>query len=323
MGWRAKRLMPRRNGPDGSCATGSGRRHARPIERRHPASGVRALQQVPVEKRALVGGYRVHGNQVEAEAGDRRLEPDFARIEPVLQFAAVEHQLEGADPQAQRQEPEEIERFAMHVAGLAHENQDAQRAQRADRQVDVEDPAPAVLIGQPAAERRPHDRPADRAHAEHCHGTAVALRRVDLQQRRLRQRDQTGPGHPLQRAEENQLAEAIWSSEADRLPWTCGRATLRIELSTPCMMFAIMIEIVIMLRLGTGTNVSPLTAEAPGEASNRTAAPHPLPASTPISSRLARRRSLVGLRMSMIDTVSLPAAWRTVLPVSSKETVAS
>src|ERR1700730_16405792 len=37
----AKRLMLRRNGPDGSCATGSGRRHARPIERRHPASGVR------------------------------------------------------------------------------------------------------------------------------------------------------------------------------------------------------------------------------------------------------------------------------------------
>src|SRR5262249_30103858 len=34
----------------------------------------------------------------------------------------------------------------------------------------------------------------------------------------------------------------------------CGRATLRIELSTPCMMFAIMIESVIMPRLGTGAN---------------------------------------------------------------------
>jgi hypothetical protein len=38
----------------------------------------------------------------------------------------------------------------------------------------------------------------------------------------------------------------------------CGRATLRIVLSSPCMMFASMIEIVIMPRFGTGVNASPL-----------------------------------------------------------------
>src|SRR5438067_9236397 len=38
----------------------------------------------------------------------------------------------------------------------------------------------------------------------------------------------------------------------------CGRATLRIVLSSPCMMFASMIEIVIMTRFGTGVNASPL-----------------------------------------------------------------
>src|SRR6516165_2849944 len=43
----------------------------------------------------------------------------------------------------------------------------------------------------------------------------------------------------------------------------CGRATLRIELSTPCMMFAIMIEIVIMPRLGTGANGSPFIRDPP------------------------------------------------------------
>src|SRR5438132_322609 len=58
----------------------------------------------------------------------------------------------------------------------------------------------------------------------------------------------------------------------------CGRATLRIVLSTPCMMFASMIEIVIMPRLGTGANASPLTADAPRAASSRQAAPHPLAA---------------------------------------------
>src|SRR5205085_1515186 len=61
----------------------------------------------------------------------------------------------------------------------------------------------------------------------------------------------------------------------------CGRATLRIVLSTPCMMFASMIEIVIMPRLGTGANVSPLIADAPRTASSRQAAPHPHAASFP------------------------------------------
>jgi hypothetical protein len=63
----------------------------------------------------------------------------------------------------------------------------------------------------------------------------------------------------------------------------CGRATLRIVLSTPCMMFASMMEIVIMPRFETGTNVSPLTADAPWAASPRRAAPHPLAASSPLS----------------------------------------
>src|SRR5215472_8995391 len=75
-------------------------------------------------------------------------------------------------------------------------------------------------------------------------------------------------------------AQATWSSEADRLPWTCGRATLRIELSTPCMMFAIMIESVSMPRFGTGPNASPLTTDAPRTASSRPAAPHLLAASS-------------------------------------------
>src|SRR4029077_13062738 len=42
-----------------------------------------------------------------------------------------------------------------------------------------------------------------------------------------------------------------------------------------------------------------------------------------ISGRLATIRGLVGSRMSMIDTVSLPAAWRTVLPVSSNDIFSS
>ncbi len=43
--------------------------------------------------------------------------------------------------------------------------------------------------------------------------------------------------------------QAIWSCEADSEPCMCGRATLVIVVSTPCMNVASMIEIVIATRL--------------------------------------------------------------------------
>jgi hypothetical protein len=151
-----------------------------------PGNKIGALQQIPVKKRALVSSDRVDGKQVETQPGDRRLDPDFARMKPVLQLAAIEHQLQGANPQAQRQEPEEIERFATQVAGLADKDQNAQRTDHADRQVDVKDPAPAVVIGQPAAERRPHNWPEDCPDTKNRHCVPVALRRIDLKQGSLR-----------------------------------------------------------------------------------------------------------------------------------------
>jgi hypothetical protein len=152
--------------------------------------------------------YRVHAEQVEAEPRNRRFDPDLARIEPVLQLAAVEQQLQGADPQAQREKSDDVERLAMDAAAVTDEDEEAKRTQQTDRQVDVEHPAPAVFLGQPAAECRPHDRPADRADAEHRHRVPVPLRWVDLQQGGLRQRDEASSSDPLQGAKRHQFAEA-------------------------------------------------------------------------------------------------------------------
>src|ERR1700761_3019144 len=49
----------------------------------------------------------------------------------------------------------------------------------------------------------------------------------------------------------------------------CGRATLRIVLSRPCMIFASMIEIVIMPRFGTGVSASPLMNRPECQATRR------------------------------------------------------
>jgi hypothetical protein len=61
--------------------------------------------QLAVKKRAPLGGGRMHSKQVEPEPGNRRFDPDLARIEPVLQLAAVEHQLKRADPEAEDASP--------------------------------------------------------------------------------------------------------------------------------------------------------------------------------------------------------------------------
>jgi hypothetical protein len=106
-------------------------------------------------------------------------------MKPVLQFAAVEHQLHSADADAQRQKAENVEILAMHVPAVADERQDADHAEQPDRQVDVENPAPAEILGQITAQQRPADRPHDRADAVDRHRVAVAFRRIDRQQRRL------------------------------------------------------------------------------------------------------------------------------------------
>ena len=73
----------------------------------------------------------------------------------------------------------------MRVPRFADEDQDAEARDYADRQVDVEDPAPTVILGQPAAQHRAEDRPQHDPHAPDRDGLAVPFRRVDLHQHRL------------------------------------------------------------------------------------------------------------------------------------------
>jgi hypothetical protein len=80
-------------------------------------------------------------------------------------------------------------------------------ASAADRHVDQEHPVPAVVIGEPAAERRAEDRPDHHAHAPHRHRRAVLLAREHIEQRGLRNRHQRGAEQPLQHAEQHHLAD--------------------------------------------------------------------------------------------------------------------
>jgi hypothetical protein len=85
------------------------------------------------------------------------------------------------------------------------------------------------------------------------------------------------------------------------------------------MMFAIMIESVSMPRLGTGTNgatASPFTADAPGAASSRQAAPQPLAASSPFPG-LPAISNEVRVRVELSKKRLMIVRWRSRLPFFS------
>src|SRR5271163_5263359 len=110
-------------------------------EHQHDAGDeIAVAQQVAVEERGLARRYRMDDEQIEGEAGDRRRDPDLGRIEPILELAAVEQQLQRADGDAERCEPEKIEALAPGLTSLMNENKNAEEGNDADRQVDVEYP---------------------------------------------------------------------------------------------------------------------------------------------------------------------------------------
>src|SRR5438270_113566 len=103
-----------------------------------------------VEKVTVLSGVKMKPRPnpcKKPERGDRRLDPDLDRAEPILQLAAIEQHLQRADRQAQCCETEKVKGFAMRPAGVVDEHQDADRGEHAKRQVDVEHPAPIVEIG--------------------------------------------------------------------------------------------------------------------------------------------------------------------------------
>ena len=127
-------------------------------------------------------------------------------VEPLLALAPVQHELQAAE--AQRPSARgPTSRSARACAGYGESNRNAlarTKPSDADRQVDVEDPAPRPLVGEVAADRGPEDRAEDEADAPHRHGEPALVEGEDLPQDRLRQRDdrarRRGPGRCARRS---------------------------------------------------------------------------------------------------------------------------
>jgi DHA2 family multidrug resistance protein len=174
----------------------------------HTDDEVHVLEDRRRQKRSWRGEH-VDDEQVDAEPGQHRLDDDLGGVEPVLILAAIQHHLQRADADRQDAEADPVEPHALRRRGLRHENDQACDSQDAERQVDVEHPAPVVHLRQVAAERGAEDRADHHAHAPDRHGRAAHLGRVDVQHRRLRQRHQGRAEHALQQPEDHHLRQRL------------------------------------------------------------------------------------------------------------------
>ena len=89
----------------------------------------------------------VDEEEVEGRRRDGRLDEDLGRGEPVELLAAVEHELQGADGDAERAEAEPVEaRAPARTASPARRALTPRKREHAERHVDVEDPAPVEMF---------------------------------------------------------------------------------------------------------------------------------------------------------------------------------
>jgi hypothetical protein len=111
-----------------------------------------AEQRWPHE--GLLRGEGVHEEQVECRGTDDGLDDDLARAEPVELLATVQHDLQCGDRQAQGAETEPVQFRRGVPFFLGQKSRHAEQGEDADRQVDVEDIAPTVGLGEPTTEHR-------------------------------------------------------------------------------------------------------------------------------------------------------------------------
>ena len=146
----------------------------------------------------------------QADRRDGRQRDDEVRAEPVVFLALVEQDLKGADAQSQQRDADVVDadagarRRAARYGGSSTMRNTRNSVSTPTGKIDVEDPAPGVIVGDPAAERGADGRRHDRGDAVQRKGQAALLRREGVGQNRLRHRLQSAAARALQDAEHDQ-----------------------------------------------------------------------------------------------------------------------
>ena len=151
------------------------------------------VRQLPYEEERE-GEYRGDGER-----------HDEGRGKPVEVLALVEHELQRTDPDDEQREPDAVDR-RLHARRLALAVDDPRHGERdeAHRHVDVENPRPGKVVGDPAAKQRSDYRRDQDGERERGEGDAGLLARIGRKQKRLRERNHRPGDRALDHAEEDE-----------------------------------------------------------------------------------------------------------------------
>ena len=143
---------------------------------------------------------------------------DEIAFEPVFGLSAIENHFQARECHGHGENSPAIDfQFAVFARGFHFTlefrrigEQAAGEDQRddADRDVDEENPAPAPVVGDPAAERRTDCRRGDDSHAVEREGCGALMRRESIDEDRLLDRCEPAAADSLQDAEKDEGAEA-------------------------------------------------------------------------------------------------------------------
>ena len=177
------------------------KRKFRSFSRRRFTTGVPALQ-LPDHRR---------GQRNQRQAGEER---DEVRTEPVEFLPLVENDLQRS--QARRDEaetgpvhgePSSLRLHLLHIGRIPEHDARQEHTDDADRNVDVEDPAPGVIISDPSSGRRPeHGRHQD-CHGVKRHRHTAFLGGEAVGENRLNRGLQPSAGKSLRNPEQHEDAE--------------------------------------------------------------------------------------------------------------------
>ncbi len=104
-------------------------------------------------------GEDMHHEEVERHHHQGGLDDDLPAREPVLGFSPIQRHLQRTDAETQQGEAQQIEATAGIDLRLLDEGGEPEPGQQTERQVDVEDPAPVVVLGEPAPSDGPRMGP--------------------------------------------------------------------------------------------------------------------------------------------------------------------
>ena len=164
-------------------------------------------------RRLIIGSSVVSSCQMRAIPDEERGKAqhrDESRLPPVVALTALEHPLQRADAERQQDYSWIVDRVGpLLVLSVVHVGDGENRRDDAERNVDVEDPRPVVVVRDPAAERRAECRADHDADAEDRHAGSRFFGRERFVQRGLRRREQRPTANSLNYAPEDQPQQRV------------------------------------------------------------------------------------------------------------------